>query len=616
MPGNSGLDQQLDQAKRRRWWHLCLIAGMALLVYCNGLQNGFVGDDNGFVKDNITIRSLKNIPSFFSDPKSLAANDPDWGTFIYRPLRTTSYAVDYFLFGGNSTGYHAVNLVLHIAVCIALYFIIELLFHQSITSLVGALLFAVHPVHVEAVSWIASRADLLGALFAFLSLLCYLLYHERRTAVLLAGSLLFSVLAYLGKETTVFLPGIIMLYDLVADREKTLKEHVRSHGTAWVLFTLLCLLYLVLRYSITGRMSTVQGWWGGTPYSNFLMMTKATALYLKLLVLPFSFSLHYIIEPVSTLFDAKTALSLAMIVSTLALTIYYYFRNRLIFFCLAFFYLALVPIANIIPISFSMMAERYIYLPSAGPIVAAAYGISYLYERSKPVKTLYLACIASGILLVLAFSSLVIMRNTVYKDDLTFYTAAVRESPGSAPSYKGLADQYAKNGDEKNALENYEKALKLDPYYPEALINLALVHGKLKNPEKALLEARSAVEQKPTKPELRYLYGNILKNSGDMQGAVTQWQKVIELDPYYSEALNSLGNYYFIYEKNLSKAAEMYARSCASDPENAEAFYNRALIDEIRGDTANAKLHFRQFVMVAGPEYHDVVEAVKHRYPD
>jgi len=609
-------EQRPNDEKRYRWMHLFIIAGAALIVYFNGLNNGFVGDDNGFVTNNLSIRSLKNIPAFFSSPKSMAANDPEWGTIIYRPLRTTSYAVDYFLFGLNSAGYHATNLALHISVCIVLYFIIYNLFHQSIASLAGAFIFAVHPVHVEAVSWIASRADLLGMLFVCLSLLFYMKYQNRKSTVLLAFSLIFSALAYLSKETMVSLPGIIILYDYAVDREKPFKDFLRSHIAAWIPFLLLCMMYLLLRFFITGRMSTNQGWWGGTPYSNFLMMAKATALYLKLLIFPFQLNLHYIIEPVHTVLDTKVSLSILIILSTFALIAYYYLKNRQVFFSLAFFYLGLVPIANIIPISFSMMAERYIYMPSAGPIIAAAYGINYLYQKSKPVKAFHLSGMALGALLVSVFSYTVITRNTIYRNDPAFYDAAVKESPGSAPSYKGLADQYANTGDERKALENYERALEIDPYYAEAMLNQAMVYAQLKDFVMAHLKARKAIELKPDKAEMRYIFGNILRVMGDLSGAGVEWKKAVELAPNYSQAYNSLGNYYFLYEKDYTRAAEMYAQSYAYDPDNAEAYYNSALIAEIQGDTSRARLHYRRFIKSAGPEYHDVIESVKRKYPE
>ena len=130
------------------------------------------------------------------------------GTIIYRPLRTLSFAVDYAFYGLNPTGYHVTNLVLHILASIIFYFLVLSLFSLSAVAFLGGLIFAVHPVHVEAVSWISGRQDLIGFLFLELSLLCYIYYRKKDYSKrYLVFSLIFSFLAYLGKETMLPLPG-------------------------------------------------------------------------------------------------------------------------------------------------------------------------------------------------------------------------------------------------------------------------------------------------------------------------------------------------------------------------------------------------------------------------
>jgi len=593
--------------------HALLIVLLSVVIYGNCLGNGFVGDDRQFVVENRWIRDLGNLPSFFFSTRATASGSTDWGAVIYRPLRTLSYAVDYRLFGLDNRGFHATNVLLHILVCISFYFILRELFVVAAAAFAGALLFAVHPVHQEAVAWVAGRADLIGMLFFNLSLWSYIRYRQGGRLPLLLLSLFLSFAAYLGKETMVCLPGIILAYDLAVCRKAPLRKTVPARFPAWTLFLIVCAAYLALRFSVTGRMSQDQSWWGGSVYSNFLMMTKATAVYMRLLVFPFKLNLHYLIEPVNSALDPAVALSLLLIAGTLAATVYFYRKNDMLFFFFAWFFLALVPIANIVPISFAMMAERYIYMPSAGPIAAMALGVAGIKRQTgRGGGRIALAIV--GILTV-AFSLQVIARNRVYRDEFTFYSAAVKESPGSAPSHNGLASQYAARKEYSPAIENFDKAISLDPRYAEAYILRASVYAEMKNFPAAVSSGEKAVSLSPGSASIRYSMGNIYREAGDLINARTQWEKAVELDPLFSAAWNNLGNYFFV-TGDYEKAAGMYEQGLRSDPDNAETHYNIARVYEIRNNRPQALLHYRRFIELSGPGYEEVTASIRKKFPE
>ncbi|MBI2411799.1 MAG: tetratricopeptide repeat protein [Deltaproteobacteria bacterium] len=604
------------------WVHFFAIIVLTIAIYSNGMNGVFVGDDISFIKENIAIRSLANIPDFFLSPKSLAAGDTEWGTTIYRPLRTVSFAVDYALFGLQPYGYHAVSLALHLIAAVSFYFVVLGLFNIAGVAFLSALLFAAHPVHIEAVTWIASRADLIGMVLFNVTFLAYMRYKDVRRKGWLAASLALSFLSYMGKETMVFLPGIIILYDYATRNRRPVSDTIKANIVSWVLFTIVCAAYLFIRMSITGRMSQNQGWWGGTAYSNFLMMAEATATYIRLMVVPYGFTFHYIIDPVYSVLAPKVVVSLVVILASIVLIIYSHFRNRLVFFSLVWFYLGLVPIANIIPISFSMMAERYIYVASAGPIIAAGYGLYRLY-RYATERSLGLQRLAVGgiVVLVLIFSVQVIIRNDDYKDEFAFYSSAVAVSPDSPPSNKGLADQYYNKKDYAKAIEYYEKAIAADPVYVEALLGEAVAYRETGELAKALAAARKAalVEEKvpslkPRNPLIKFNLGNIYKEMGDLEAARAEWEAAVELNPEYPEALNHLGIYWQMKEDN-AKALSMFERSLKANRYNAETHYNAALIYEALGNREKAGVHFKSFMGLAGPEYaYEVGELKKKGY--
>ena len=604
------------------WKHIALIIAVILVAYFNSLGNGFVVDDLAFVRDNTSIRDTANIPSYFLSPKTLAAADTEWGTIIYRPLRTASYAIDYSLYELRAEGYHATNLVLHMAACVSLYFLVMALFNIQPVALLSALIFALHPVHVEAVSWIASRADIMGLVLLNLSILAYIRYTKSPDKkAMLAVSLALSLLAYLAKETMVSLPGMVIAYDYATSGRRPLKDTIRRNLPAWALFAVVCFLYLVFRLYITGRMSTDQGWWGGSAYSNFLMMAKATATYIRLIALPYGFTFHYIIDPVQTVFDARVLASGAVIAATIGAIVWAHFRDRMVFFSLLWFYLALVPIANIVPISFSMMAERYIYMASAGPIIAAAWGLVLLYRKAARSGAVYSSVVAALITIgLLVFTVMIIDRNRDYADEFAFYKAAAEASPASAMSNKALADEYYNRKEYPRAIEYYEKAIKLDPGYVEALLGEAQVLRETGELAKALTLANRAARvqeqvavKKPRNALVKFNLGNIYKEMGDIERARKEWEKAVELNPEYSEAYNHLGNYYQM-AGDYRMALSMYERSMEINPFNAETNYNAAILYEAGGEAEKAKRHFRLFIKYAGTEYKDVAEDVRKNH--
>ncbi len=608
------------EAKRApAWKHIAIILAVTFAAYFNSLGNGFVADDISFVKENISIRDTGNIPDYFLFPKTLAAADSEWGTIIYRPLRTASYAVDYYLYELRPEGYHVTNLLLHMAACVTLYFLVLAIFNMQQVAFLSALIFSLHPLHIEAVSWIASRADLLGLILLNLSLLSYIHYRKSpEKKAFLVFSLALSLLAYLGKETMVSLPGMVVAYDYAARGGRTVRETIRKNIAGWALFAAVCVFYIAFRFYITGRMSTNQGWWGDSVYSNFLMMAKATAIYLRLMVLPYGFTFHYIIEPVHTVFDAKVLVSLAAIAATVGAMVWFHRRNRMIFFLLLWFYLALVPIANIVPISFSMMAERYVYMASAGPIAAAAYGLVALHRRARAGGVAWGYSVAAAIAFgLLVSTAMIIDRNRDYKDAFAFYRAAVEVTPESPPSNKGLADEYSARKDYGRAIEYYEKAIAADPGYVEALLGESLVYREQGEFSKALAAAGKAAMvqemvayKKPRSALVKFNLGNIYKEMGDMEKARSEWEKAVELNPEYSEAWNHLGNYYLL-SGDHAKALAMYEKAFAINPFNAETNYNAAILYEARGETEKARRHYRFFIRYAGPEHKEVVEEVR-----
>jgi tetratricopeptide (TPR) repeat protein len=538
----------------------------------------------------------------------MATDNPEWGTQIYRPLRTLSYALDYSLFGLNTTGYHVTSLMLHILVSITLYYIILNLFNLSSVSLLGAVIFAIHPVNVEAVSWLSSRADLIGFLFFNISLLYYIYYRKHpNSAKYLVFSLIFSFLAYLGKEAMISLPGMIILYDYVTRQKKSVKEFLRSHINAWLMFSLLCLAYLVLRFAITGGMSQGQSWWGVSVYSNFLMMLKVTAIYLKLLLFPFELNFYYVIEPVFTLFDPRVMLSILTILLSVVTIIYFHRKNRIIFYLLLWFYLGLVPIANIVPFSFSMMAERFMYMPSAGPIIAVAYGFYSLYRGVSVERWKKVCCIFFLGVVISTFSYCTYRRNDVWQNNETLWVNVIENYPNAHVAHNRLGIAYFDQDRLDEAIKEYKEAIKLNPEYLQAYSNLGLAYLNLGMFDTAIKEFKAALKLKPDNPMVYKAYnnlGNAYFELGRFDSAIENYMAALRLKPGSSKLYYNLGLTY-IRNDQLDEAIKNFQTAIRLKPKFLDAHRKLGAVYQKKGLLNKALKEYNE-VLKLEPDRADV----------
>ncbi len=209
---------------RESAFSLLVVVAIACAVYFNSLANQFVFDDRFFIIDHPYTKFLGHLPYIFTTGQMA-------GTGPYRPLVTLSYAFDYQVGGLNPFGYHFVNIILHGANVALLYQVVRLLFGSDPIAFIAALLFAVHPIHTEAVAWIGGRSELLAALFFLLSWLFYLKIPADRQprVVSYAPSLLFFFLALLSKEHALMLPAVLFLsdaYRAVCDTRKNSRPPV------------------------------------------------------------------------------------------------------------------------------------------------------------------------------------------------------------------------------------------------------------------------------------------------------------------------------------------------------------------------------------------------------
>lgn len=524
----------------KRLFHLIAVALIVILgfvIYANSLDGKFIWDDNILIKDNAFLRDWSNVPKIFSH---------DWGAGagqnynFYRPLCIFTHLVNYSIGTLNVTGYHLVNIMLHILVSLALYRLILILFGERILSLLASLLFVAHPVHTEVVSYISGRVDSLAALFMFVCFMFYVKSLAVDNLLFRILALLSYVLALLSKENSLILPLLILLYHY------SFKKKIKI-GFFNSLLLVSC-VFIVLRLKILHS-------------AQFFLLSPINALqripgvfiaiinYVRLLMLPFNLHMEY----GKPLFSFTNPVALFGCVVSVLLLIYAVGRknkNNLIFFSIFWFFITLLPVSNIYPIGF-YMAEHYLYLPSIGFFLILANCIRFLY-KSKKFRMLG---ISSAVGLLIFYSFLTIKQNGYWKEPIAFYERSLEYAPHTPRLLNWLGNAYTCEGKYKKAIVTFEEAMKNNPAYPKTYNNLGYVYATVGRDEKAIALFEQAIRLDPDYADAYSNLGSTYGINRQNKKAMTFYKKALEIDPYHVRSHCGLASIYY-FEEHYDLAAE------------------------------------------------------------
>ncbi len=390
----SVIQDRLNGAFNSRYFHIaafCIIAALVLIAYSNTFTASFHFDDNPSIVDNIGIKQPLTWDNF-------------WAAFSgTRPIINVSLLLNYRLSGLNVVGWHIVNIAFHVANSIFVYLLIlwtltlpslsERFGHRARRmALFGALLFGVHPVQTEAVTYIISRTELIAAFFYLASFLFFIKGATTKKFPYFIGSFVMALLAMGSKEWAVTLPAMILLYDflfLSDSKVKTVLTRLPAH--VLVMLSWGWLIYNMSTTSMSGAGFSVVGTNSITPWNYLFTSFNVLWTYIRLLFLPVHQNLDYEYPMAMTLFEFPTLLSFIghVLVAGAAFWLYRSKKWMLIPFGVAWFYITLSPTQSFVPI-LDKIFEHRVYLPSVGFFIffiAAFEGVfDWIAEKKKTVK--------------------------------------------------------------------------------------------------------------------------------------------------------------------------------------------------------------------------------------
>lgn len=534
---------------KQNWLSVFLLTLLVIITYANSLTNDFVSDDLG-IFEGLAVR--------------------DWEYYLTAQPRTFVRALIYvlaFLIGDHHPIFFRLpNIFFHLGAVISLYILSYLLTKKEKLSLITAAIFAVHPVLVESVTWISGGVYAQYSFLVIATLVFYLLSKSRLRYYYL--SLGFSLLAFFTSEKSIILFLLVLLLDfcffeLRKTWFKVLPFIALSIG--WGIF------YLA---KIGERMSILESQYSqsAATLNPLQQIPVAIVSYLQLIFWPSGLTLYHSEMSFS---QGKFVLIVILFLIFFSLIVFTFFKNRLIFFFLAFFVISLLPMLTPFGISW-IVAERYVYLGAMGIIFSFIYLVSTSSEKKGRQTASYI--FFSVLIIALMIRSMV--RNIDWKNQDNLWLSAAKTSPSSPQNHNNLGDYYARHQNFNEAVIEFQKAIALNPQYADAYHNLGNTYEQMGEREKALENYEKALEFKPTLWQSYQNMAGIYFNQEKWDLAVEKMQKAITISPHDANLYANLGIIYLKIGDKV-KAQETLVKALELDPGNANI---QGLLNQVKED--------------------------------
>jgi tetratricopeptide (TPR) repeat protein len=568
---------------------LMILAGffsLTLLPYAASLNNDFVRWDDGLlIYENNAVREM----SFASIKTAFTTYDPE----LYIPWTILSYKIDYAIAGRNPFFYHFHNLVLHSFNAFLVMGVLYVLLRNKWIALAAGILFAVHPLHTEAVAWASARKDLLSTFFFLGSLLSYLWWrskegNERNERFYILSIGLF-LLGLLSKVMVLTLPVILCLVDWKEGRPWSKKMVLEK-----IPYILLSIFFGIV--ALYGKRDVTAS---ATLWETVLMAGKSTMFYLQKLFLPTGLSVLYPYTESITLSSPDFFLPIFALFVILALLAFTLRSTKHFAFGFLFFFITLAPTF----INFSkggdyyFASDRYAYLPSLGILFIVGYISQDLLFREGRYQVVLArlrgAMVFFGILTII-FIGLTYRQSLVWADTMTLFQHVTKHYPNAHRARNNLGNAYRRQGLLPEAIEEFEAAISIREE-PKTLSNLGAVYRRQGKMADALQKYERALEIAPSDPEPHFGLGLVYAEQGKFAEALASYDRALHFDPQYADVRSNIGAL-FMSEGKVEEAISEYRKAIAIDPYHIQSRYNLAVALAKMGKTEEGIVEYTEVI--------------------
>jgi tetratricopeptide (TPR) repeat protein len=584
---------------------IALIAGIVLIIYWPAIHGDFILDDDLLLTDNSLIKAPDGLTHIWFTSEAID----------YWPVTNSSFWFQWRLWGMNPTGYHITNLVLHIADSLLIWLLLKRLLIPG--GFLAALLFAVHPVNVESVAWIAQHKNLLSLLFFLLSLLCYLKSQssaatrlEKRPrrlpdAVDLCPfpwsrwyflSLLAFTLAMLSKGSVAILPLVLLLI-IWWQRDQICRSDLWQTAPFFavaILLTLVNIWFQTHGADTATRSVTFAQRLAGAGASLWFYLFKAFLPLNLVFVYP-----QWNIDVANPLWWLPFAAVVA--VTVVLIRAAYSSKNswsRNLLFAWVFFCVALLPVLGFVDVGYmkhSLVADHYQHIALIGMVAWFAAAATTWYRHSPTtVKTILQICAASA---VAALALLSWRQTQFYASSITLYETTLQQNPSSWLIQTNLSVDLADVDRTQEAINHAQEALRLKPDYAEAHTALGVALAKQGKTDQAIEEYRTALQLNPDFAEAASNLGAALGGKGQMSQAIEYLQRAVQLKPHFFEAHRNLARALAAVGQLPEAQAQLQA-AVQLRPDDVDCVINLGSIAHALRDNEEALSYYQQAVQM------------------
>ena len=581
---------------------VCLLLTMAILaVFWQMTGYDFVNlDDNIYVTENphvqagVTLKGL--IWSFgFTD-------SPYW-----HPLTWFSHMLDCQLFGLRSGMHHLTNLLLHLLNSLLLFLVLRRMTGSMWKSALVAAVFALHPLNVESVAWVASRKNLLSTLFWLLTLLSYAHYVERPNLERYLLMCLLFALGLMAKPMLVTLPFVLLLLDYwplgrfrpvemegqgqVAIAKSIIPVSGAGACTSLVVEKVPLLVLSLFSICLTSFSVKSSGIVIPTALVPMpLRIENALVSYVDYIAKMFWPRNLAVFYPYPTAIPAWQALGAACLLLWVSLLVWRARKKGPYLVTGWLWYLGtLVPVIGLKQAGiWPAMADHFSYVPLIGLFIIIAWGSDEVTATHRHLKSII--AVSAGVVLFVA-SAVTWTQLQHWKNSATLFQHALKVTSNNYLAHNNLGNILADQGNLQEAVSHYQEALKIEPNFPRAHNNLGRALARQGKVDEAVVHYREALQLKPNFPKAHNNLANALAKQGKMDEAVDHYRKALELEPNFAGAHNNLAN---ILE-GLGKTEEAvyhYSRALHLKPDFAEAYFNLGNVLARQGKLNEAQTYF------------------------
>ena len=547
---------------KRRYLIYILLAAAAAIPFLPSLFNGFVYDDREFFLTWEGIKHLRLDRIFLGD-------QPTGFHHVYRPVRNLFIVVLYSFLGSNAFAFHLISIIIHAINVMFIYTITKKIAPAS--ALIVSIVFAVMPIHVEAINLIIAGTQAIGIAFFLLAFYTYIVYQESHKKTFFFISVAAAFIAYFTYEMTLTMPFLLILYDICI-RDFRLME-LKKKFLTYALYISGAIVFFIVRTLVLP--SAVKGsLLIPIDFSiRMLTTTKALLSYMYLTIFNWPLSAHHQFD-LSINFDRNVLMASIVLLFILLLAGYLLkTRQRVYAFAIFWFFIALLPVLNIVQIA-SFVMEHYLYIASYGS--ALIFGTALSYWNQSPKENIRFAALCATIFLVFLFGTLTWQQSREWRTDETLWLAALRQEPHSTKAMTNLAVYYKEHGNLAKA-ENYlQRAANEQRGLAPILMNfadLALTEGR---PNEAISYLQQALSIKPQDPKIHNALGMAYSSIGDTANAAKEFQAAIDVYPQFLEGIFNLA-VMKLDQKLWGEAILLFERAKLLQPDSYEVYFGLAM---------------------------------------